>query len=718
MCPRSFARNSNRHYPSEIDLRPNESIIGDYFWTGPNGFSSNEEIITVTESGIYSLEITLDNGCASTKDLEVSEDANVPQLLVDIPFLNCNNEADSIQVVPDLPGGNYTWFIDGIEVGYGPNLTVLEAGEYEVIYELPNGCKSVEVVLVNEDFVEPIVSLVGGELNCANPSLNLNPQTLDNIDSWEWSGPNGFSAITQSVTIFDEGYYTLTSYFSNGCSTGNIVNIGSDFSDPDFSTNNDIITCDQREVQLMAEGNPTGFTFEWTGPNGYSSTEQNPNLNTGGTFYLLVEGTNGCTQNLVANIEVDTLLPAFGLNDLLLTCELTSSTLAPSIVINGEYSWLGPNGFSSTDQLINVSEIGEYTLELTGENGCVNIQSAFVDGDFELPTINAEDALIACDEVDVQLNAITSEGGIVEWSSSNGFISNDLNPVVTMPGIYELVFTAFDNGCENRLEIEVSQDDPVLAEARQVSPVCFGDVGMISFENIVGGVEPYLFSIDGGQTFSSQMEYTNLSEGNYSLIIQDAGECIWNDEVYIDQAPFLFSELESEIEVDYGDSFQLKPIINFPESNIQSIEWIPALGLSCSDCLEPFASPKDDIVYRVEITTIEGCETESDVFFRVKNDKDIYIPNAFSPNNDANNDGFTVFADLSKIVEVKRMIIVDRWGAIVYARDNFLPNDTNLGWDGSHKGELLNPGVFVYYINVEWLDGTIENFKGDVTLMR
>ena len=77
-----------------------------------------------------------------------------------------------------------------------------------------------------------------------------------------------------------------------------------------------------------------------------------------------------------------------------------------------------------------------------------------------------------------------------------------------------------------------------------------------------------------------------------------------------------------------------------------------------------------------------------------------------------------MFADLSKIVEVKKMIVVDRWGAIVFANDNFQPNELGFGWDGSHQGKLLNPAVFVYYINVEWLDGTIGNYKGDVTLMK
>ena len=173
-----------------VELRSNEFITGSYSWVGPNGFASFAESISATQEGTYSLEITLDNGCSTIEDVVVTEDTDLPTLIIDIPFLNCFNEIDSIQTTADIDGGNYTWLENGVEVGVGPNFTVMEAGQFEVVYELPNGCRSTTVVDVEDDFIEPVVTLSGGQLNCTNPSLALSPQTNDNVTSWEWSGPN------------------------------------------------------------------------------------------------------------------------------------------------------------------------------------------------------------------------------------------------------------------------------------------------------------------------------------------------------------------------------------------------------------------------------------------------------------------------------------------------------------------------------------------------
>jgi gliding motility-associated-like protein len=96
----------------------------------------------------------------------------------------------------------------------------------------------------------------------------------------------------------------------------------------------------------------------------------------------------------------------------------------------------------------------------------------------------------------------------------------------------------------------------------------------------------------------------------------------------------------------------------------------------------------------------------------------VYIPNIFSPNDDGENDWFTVYADLKGVKQVKQFQIFDRWGDQVFQRENFQPNDPTLGWDGRYRGQEMNPAVFVYYAIVEFIDGQEVLFKGDVTLMR
>jgi gliding motility-associated-like protein len=106
------------------------------------------------------------------------------------------------------------------------------------------------------------------------------------------------------------------------------------------------------------------------------------------------------------------------------------------------------------------------------------------------------------------------------------------------------------------------------------------------------------------------------------------------------------------------------------------------------------------------------------VLIRVDNRPSIYIPNAFSPwREDGNNDIFMIFAKPGQVAQVDKFQIFDRWGDMVFSDQNFQPNDPSHGWDGRHRGKLMNPAVFVYYAEIRLIDGRVLLFKGDVTIV-
>ena len=63
-------------------------------------------------------------------------------------------------------------------------------------------------------------------------------------------------------------------------------------------------------------------------------------------------------------------------------------------------------------------------------------------------------------------------------------------------------------------------------------------------------------------------------------------------------------------------------------------------------------------------------------------------------------------------------MIFDRWGEVVYEASNFDINDPTFGWDGKMNGENMNPGVFVYMLEIEFVDGLVKFYTGDVTILR
>ncbi len=145
--------------------------------------------------------------------------------------------------------------------------------------------------------------------------------------------------------------------------------------------------------------------------------------------------------------------------------------------------------------------------------------------------------------------------------------------------------------------------------------------------------------------------------------------------------------------------------------------WTPPNGLSCTDCQNPLACPGQTTTYYLTIVDANGCVGSDDVTISVTPRQvipcgdEIFVPNIFSPNGDGENDVLQVMGER---FSVNIFIIYDRWGEQVFKTDN-----ESYGWDGTYKGKIMNPAVFVYYLEVTCTD-TGEKFtaKGDITLIR
>ncbi|MEM1120767.1 MAG: choice-of-anchor L domain-containing protein [Bacteroidota bacterium] len=125
--------------------------------------------------------------------------------------------------------------------------------------------------------------------------------------------------------------------------------------------------------------------------------------------------------------------------------------------------------------------------------------------------------------------------------------------------------------------------------------------------------------------------------------------------------------------------------------------------------------------YEVSIIDAQNCMTARQINLPLPTSLDpsclaseVYIPNVFSPNGDGINDFFEIFfPDKSILPQVKMVQIMDRWGNRVFATENDLPR-----WDGTLRGQALDPAVFQYRIILELADGRTEILQGDVSLVR
>jgi gliding motility-associated-like protein len=246
---------------------------------------------------------------------------------------------------------------------------------------------------------------------------------------------------------------------------------------------------------------------------------------------------------------------------------------------------------------------------------------------------------------------------------------------------------------------------------------CFGDTdGSLVINSIVGGTPPFRYSFDN-QGFTSNPLYTGLEPDVYELRVQDANGCEYITTVTIEEPADLLVDLGPDTVIVYGDYLSLvldTTVVNFPDR----IEVTRIIPQSLLDSLAQGSfRPLTSFRYTVTVIDSNGCEATDTRLVIVEKPRNVYIPNIFNPTSTDGNNLFLIFGD-DKVANIRVFQIFDRWGAAIHEYRNFKPNDTASGWDGSVRGQAGNPGVFTYYAEIEFIDGEVILYKGDVTLIR
>lgn len=738
-------------------------------WTASNGGNivsgGNTLNPVIDHAGTYTITVqNLLNLCKANSSVTVLEDITPPQISAGPQqTLTCDVLSLNLQGSNDV-GGSYTysWLTPDGHIASGGNTLnpVIDAvGYYELTAtSLINGCTNTADVNVIANQVHPNSAIDNpNTLTCAAKQITLDAgnSTQGNM-TYTWSTAAGGHIVSQTdplaVVVDKPGDYTLVVEDNvNGCTSSVTVAVPQDIQDPTASAGTDgLLTCAITSLTLDGNGSSGNgnFFYQWVAGNGgnilVGANSLAPVITAGGTYTLtVINNDNGCTDTDQVLVNTDTQHPPI----VIATPGVIGCT-QPTVLLNGngsatgpniQYAWTTTNGnfVGASDQInATVNSSGQYTLNvLNTGNGCSSSQTVQVTDNIVLPLAEAGPPFtLTCDVTQTTLHGSGSTGPIYSyaWATQGGHIvsgANTQTPVVNQPGTYSLLVTNTTTGCTqtDNVDVAVETNVPTDFDYMLAKPTCKDNDGLITFGAVQGGYGPYEYSIDGGVHYATNIDFAGIAPGTYALYIQDANGCTFQQDLVVPQAPDPDVTTDPQFSIQLGDEqkliAQLPP--NYPLSLVQSVVWTPLDGLSFKDTtnvlnlLSPTAKPLHTTEYLVTVVSKDGCQATDRVLIRVDTRPHIYIPNAFSPwKEDGDNDIFLIFADGDQIQQVDKFQIFDRWGDMVFTDANFQPNDPKHGWDGRHRGQLLDPAVFVYYAEIRLIDGRVLLFKGDVTIVR
>jgi gliding motility-associated-like protein len=284
----------------------------------------------------------------------------------------------------------------------------------------------------------------------------------------------------------------------------------------------------------------------------------------------------------------------------------------------------------------------------------------------------------------------------------------------TQAGTYtDIIQTA--GACDSIITTHLKMEEVTVSAAATVFN-CFTNTGSINITNTTGGNPPYTYALGSGN-FGITDNWTVTAADTYTVFAQDATGCTASATIAVQEPNAWEIDAGRDTTIVLGDSLRIMPALT--TFSVMQYAWQPPTGLSCTTCKRPIATPTITTTYTVTATDSKGCTSQDQITITVKDNKNVYIPNVFTPNDDGKNDFFTAFGG-NNILKITKMQIFDRWGESVYAATD-IPlngNTKQTAWDGNFNGKPLNPGVFVYAIEIEFTNGKTRLFKGDVTLLR
>jgi len=712
--------------------------------------SRSDREIRFSESGLYRVEL-LDttNGCITYDSLRI-RDPQLPTVeLLPLDTLNCETSAVDIGVSHNE--SHLRFYIidqisgDTLDQSAGSELSVSQLGSYQLIaIDTLSLCQTDTLFEVSQDLESPGLVLPDSVLlQCRDSVLRLEAEIQGNnsyyfewrnenddiLDSGQLPGETEIVYETSSTGI----YYLVVRDNKTACLSRDTIEVIPDTNLPTVIVQTpQQITCDQQEIEVLAQGSSSGdeYYYRWLSEGGdlIGDDVEQLTVDSGGTYILSIQNTdNGCIEQTEFVVEENVFPPS-------LSADLGEPFTCLRQTVNWQYT--GPDsipveigwylnglreGVGPTFSIAAGEAADSYSMRVERlDNGCADSLMLVPQWDTIAPIAIVDSVpTLPCNNESISLSAMgsTPEGELdFEWRRAGTTLSQLPQVEVSEEGTYEIIVQIQRNGCKDSMSVAVTSI-PIVDFDIAVDPLlCTRPFGEVQVGEVSGGTAPYTFSLNGSER-ENEGFFSDLDPGSYTLNLRDALGCEAERSFQIDSLSDLEIDLIADLVLDYDDRYQIDLTVNRPDDEITFVEWSPDEYLSCSQCLRPWLTAREDQEIRVLLEDIYGCTAEAILRLVVEINPQIFIPNVFSPNGDGINDDFFPNAGPT-VINIPEMLVFDRWGNLLFEQQDFPPNSPQMGWNGRYKGQILKPAVFAYLIKVELVTGDILTLTGDVTLVK
>ena len=542
---------------------------------------------TAANNGTYTLY--LEKG-----DCQLEESFDVDIIFYDLPTLNLTGDnnlcsGENLSINSNATNANsYNWtgpnnFSSTAANINISNVSTSNSGLYELTATSADGCTTTSAIDVTIFDIEPI-TIVPETVPCSGGEINLaTSETIDNIGSQTWSGPNNFSSSLTFPTISNvsdihSGTYSVTVTYETGCqATASLdINVGTA---PNIEIESNNPSCVE-ETLMLAQTGDTG-THLWIGPNNFSSTNASFSIQNlisahQGTYTVTLTGTTGgCTasESITVNLSA---LPTPVLSSSGAFCEGDAAlTLEVSGVANGDIDWIQPTVNSSFTESIltinNPTEInsGNYSVSVTNSAGCTALETINVGFKGVNPSLNIVGEEAVCIGTTIDLAENSTAGMNHSWTGPNDFSAEGSsiqidNIAANAAGEY-IVTADNGNGCQSSLSTNITVNDmPIVVGAVSVDEICEG--ANLTLQETGGDLVEWNWTGPNNFTSSAQNPaLTNIAlnaSGTYIVSGTDANGCTSESSIAINVQAVFNAGTGTNRQVCEGTTVDLQTLLN------------------------------------------------------------------------------------------------------------------------------------------------------------